>query len=93
MSFETGTVRLLRTLYGSYRPVGWEVKRLAWLSRLNKVYLAYLRRVRSPDGELSREESRYRWFVGNTVEVVGALGGLTMLCSSLGGLLSMYQLI
>jgi hypothetical protein len=93
MSFETGTVRLLRTLYGSYRPVGWEVKRPAWLSRLNKVYLAYLRRVRSPDGELSREESRYRWFVGNTVEVVGALGGLTMLCSSLGGLLSMYQLI
>jgi hypothetical protein len=23
-----------------------------------------------------REEHRYRWFVGNTVEVVGALGGL-----------------
>jgi hypothetical protein len=91
--FETGTVRLLWTLYGLYRPLGWEVERLAWLSRLNKVYLAYLRRVRSPDGELSREESRYRWFVGNTVEVVGALGGLTMLCSSLGGLLSMYQLI
>ena len=76
MSFETGTVRLLRTLYGSYRPVGWEVKRLAWLSRLNKVYLAYLRRVRSPEGELLREERRYRWFVGNTVEVVGVLGKL-----------------
>jgi hypothetical protein len=76
MSFETGTVRLLRTLYGLYRPVGWEVERLAWLSRLNKVYLAYLRRVRSPEGELLREERRYRWFVGNTVEVVGALGGV-----------------
>jgi hypothetical protein len=74
--FERGTVRLLWTLYGLYRPVGCEVERLAWLSRLNKVYLAYLRRVRSPDGELSREESRYRWFMGNTVEVVGALGGV-----------------
>jgi hypothetical protein len=76
MSCETGTVRLLWTLYGLYRPVGWEVERLAGLSRLNKVYLAYLRRVRSLEGELSREESRYRWFEGNTVEVVGALGGL-----------------
>ena len=76
MSFETGTVRLLRAIYGLYRPVGLEVERLAWLSRLNKVYLAYLRRVRSPDGELLREERRYRWFVGNTVEVVGALGGV-----------------
>jgi hypothetical protein len=93
MSCETGTVRLLRTLYGSYRPVGWEVEKLAWLSRLNKVYLAYLRRVRSPEGELLREERRYRWFVENTLEVVWALGGLTMLCSSLGGLLSMYQWI
>jgi hypothetical protein len=76
MSFETGTVRLLKTLYGLYRPLGWEVERLAWLSRLNKVYLAYLRRVGSPDGELLREESRYGWFVENTVEVVGALGGV-----------------
>jgi hypothetical protein len=56
--------------------MGWEVERLAVLSRLNKVYLAYLRRVRSPEGEFLREESRYGWFVGNTVEVVGALGGL-----------------
>jgi hypothetical protein len=76
MPFETGTVRLLRTLYGLYRPAGWEVEGLAQLSRLNKVYLAYLRRVRSPEGELLREEHRYRWFVGNTVEVVGALGGV-----------------
>jgi hypothetical protein len=76
MSCETDTVRLLRILYGLYRPVGCEVERLAWLSRLNKVYLAYLRRVGSPEGEFLREERRYRWFVGNTVEVVGALGGL-----------------
>jgi hypothetical protein len=76
MPFETGTVRLLRTLYGLYRPAGWEVEGLAQLSRLNKVYLAYLRRVRSPESELLREEHRYRWFVGNTVEVVGALGGV-----------------
>jgi hypothetical protein len=76
MSCETDTVRLLRTLYGLYKPVGWEVERLAGLSRLNKVYLAYLRRVRSPKGEFLREESRYGWFEGNTVEVVGALGGL-----------------
>jgi hypothetical protein len=74
MSFETGAVRLLRTLYGLYRPLGLEVERLAWLSRLNKVYLAYLRRVGSPEGELLREERRYRWFVENTLEVVGALG-------------------
>jgi hypothetical protein len=74
MSCETGTVRLLRAIYGLYRPVGWEVERLAWLSRLNKVYLAYLRRVGFPEGEFLREESRYEWFVGNTVEVVGALG-------------------
>jgi hypothetical protein len=76
MSCETGTVRLLRTLYGLYRPVGCEVERLAWLSRLNKVYLTYLRRVGSPEGEFLREERRYRWFVGNTVEVVRALGGV-----------------
>jgi len=76
MSFETGAVRLLWTLYGLYRPLGWEVERLAWLSRLNKVYLAYLRRVGSPEGEFLREERRYRWFVGNTVEVVGVLGGV-----------------
>ena len=59
-----------------YKPAGWEVERLAGLSRLNKVYLAYLRRVCSPEGELSREERRYRWFEENTVEVVRALGGL-----------------
>jgi hypothetical protein len=76
MSFETGTVKLLWILYGLYRPLGLEVERLAWLSRLNKVYLAYLRRVGSPEGEFLREERRYRWFEGNTVEVVGALGGL-----------------
>ena len=76
MSCETDTVRLLWTLYGLYRPVGWEVERLAGLSRLNKVYLAYLRRVGSPEDEFLREERRYRWFVGNTVEVVGALGGV-----------------
>jgi hypothetical protein len=94
MSCETGTVRLLRTLYGLYRPLGLEVERLAWLSRLNKVYLAYLRRVGFPEGELLREERRYRWFVGNTVEVVGALGvDYALLCLSLGGLLSTYQLI
>jgi hypothetical protein len=75
MPCETGTVRLLRILYGLYRPVGWEVERLARLSRLSKVYLAYLRRVRSPEGEFLREERRCRWFVENTVEVVGALGG------------------
>jgi hypothetical protein len=94
MSCETGTVRLLRTLYGLYRPLGLEVERLVWLSRLNKVYLAYLRRVGFPEGELLREERRYRWFVGNTVEVVGALGvDYALLCLSLGGLLSTYQLI
>jgi len=45
-------------------------------ARLNKLYLAYLRALGGPRGELLREEARYRWFLGNAVEVVNALRGL-----------------
>jgi len=73
----TLTLRLLKALEGSYRPSGGEVYRLAELAKLNKLYLAYLRRVGGPlESELLREEARLRWFLRNAVEVVGALRGL-----------------
>jgi hypothetical protein len=74
MSRETDTVKLLKTLLGSYSPSSKEVERLAGVARLNKLYLAYLRRVRgSLWDELIREEARYRWFIRNATEVVGVL--------------------
>jgi len=72
----TLTRKLLWVLEGSYRPSG-EVYLLAELAKLNKVYLAYLRRVGAPlGGELLREEARYRWFLRNAAEVARALRGL-----------------
>jgi hypothetical protein len=74
MSRETDTVKLLKTLLGSYSPCGKEVERLAGVAKLNKLYLAYLRRVgNSLWGELIREEARYKWFMGNAAEVVRIL--------------------
>jgi hypothetical protein len=74
MPRETETLKLLRTLQGLYKPSGGEVYELAGIAKLNKLYLAYLRRVRDSLGdELIREEARYRWFVRNTGEVVGVL--------------------
>jgi len=50
------------------------VQRLAEVAKLNKLLLAYLRRVGDVlRGELLREEARYRWFMGNAAEVVDAL--------------------
>ena len=44
---------------------------------MNKLYLAYLRRVGGVLGdELELEESRFRWFMQNVLEVVKALKGL-----------------
>jgi len=74
MSRETDTVKLLKTLLGSYNPSGKEVERLAGVAKLNKLYLAYLRRVEdSLRGELIHEEARYKWFTRNAAEVVGLL--------------------
>jgi hypothetical protein len=74
MPRETETLKLLRTLLGLYRPNAGEVRRLAEVAKPNKLLLAYLRRVGDVlRGELLREEARYRWFMGNAVEVVDAL--------------------
>jgi len=74
MRRETETLRLLKTLLGLYKPSGGEVRRLAEVARLNKLLLAYLRRVGDVlRDELIREEARYRWFMRNVAEVVDAL--------------------
>jgi hypothetical protein len=74
MPRETGTLKLLRTLQGLYKPGGEEVYKIAGIAKSNKLYLAYLRRVREVLGdELLREETRYRWFMRNAAEVVGVL--------------------
>jgi hypothetical protein len=76
MPRETETLRLLKTLLGLYKPSGGEVLRLAEVAKLNKLLLAYLRRVGDVlRGELVREEARYRWFMRNAAEVVDALNG------------------
>jgi len=85
MSRETDTVKLLKTLLGSYSPSGKEVERLAGVAKLNKLYLAYLRRVGdSLWDELTREETRYRWFIRNATEVVGVL-------ESIGATYALYK--
>jgi hypothetical protein len=74
MPRETETLKLLRTLQGLYRPSSGEVYKLAEIAKLNKLYLAYLKRVGDAlESELIREEARYRWFMRNTAEVVGVL--------------------
>jgi hypothetical protein len=77
MPRETETLKLLKTLLGLYKPSGGEVRRLAEVAKLNKLLLAYLRRVGDVlRDELLREEARYRWFVRNAAEVVDALNGV-----------------
>jgi hypothetical protein len=74
MPEETETLKLLRTLQGLYKPSSEEVYKLAGIAKLNKLYLAYLRRVRDVlRNELTREEARYRWFMRNAAEVVEVL--------------------
>ncbi|ADG90841.1 nucleotidyltransferase family protein [Thermosphaera aggregans] len=85
MSRETDTVKLLKTLLGSYSPSGKEVERFAGVAKLNKLYLAYLRRVGdSLWDELVHEEARYRWFTRNAAEVVGVL-------ESIGATYALYK--
>ena len=74
MPRETETLKLLRTLQGLYKPGSEEVYRLAEVAKLNKLYLAYLRRVGDVlRNEFIREEAKYRWFMGNVAEVVEVL--------------------
>jgi len=71
------TLKLLETLRWSYKPGDEEVWMLAEVAKLNKLYLAYLRAVKGVlEGELLREEARYRWFMRNVAEVVNVLKGL-----------------
>ena len=74
MPRETETLKLLRTLQGLYKPSSEEVCKLAGIAKLNKLYLAYLRRVGDALGsELIREEAKYRWFIRNVAGVVEVL--------------------
>jgi len=74
MPRETEALKLLRTLQGLYKPSAEEVYKLAEIAKLNKLYLAYLRRVGGIlRDELIREEARYRWFMRNAAEVVKVL--------------------
>jgi hypothetical protein len=74
MPRETDALRLLKTLLGLYKPSAEEVRRLAEVAKLNKLLLAYLRRVGDVlRGELLREEARYMWFMRNATEVIEAL--------------------
>jgi hypothetical protein len=74
MPRETETIKLLKTLLGLYKPKGEEVYRLAEIANLNKLLLAYLRRVWDAlRDQLIREEARYRWFMRNTAEVIEVL--------------------
>lgn len=68
------TLKLLKTLEGSYSPAPEEIPALAEASRLNKLYLAFLRRVGGV--ELQREEARFRRFMENAAEVATSLRGL-----------------
>jgi hypothetical protein len=77
MPRETETLKLLRTLQGLYKPSSEEVYKLAGVAKLNKLYLAYLRRVRGVlRDELTREEAKYRRFMRNVAEVVEVLQGV-----------------
>jgi hypothetical protein len=70
-------LRLLKVLEGSYEPDHYEALRLADVSRFNKLYLSYLRRVKDVlSKELSREEAKYRWFMNNVYDVAIVLRGL-----------------
>jgi hypothetical protein len=70
-------LKLLGTLRGSYKPSNEEAWVLAEVAKLNKLYLAYLKTVRGVlEGELLREEAKYKWFMENAVEVISALKGL-----------------
>ena len=67
-------MKLLRTLQGLYKPSSGEIYKLAGIAKLNKLYLAYLRRVGGVlRDELIREEAKYRWFMRNVAEVVNVL--------------------
>jgi len=85
MPRETETLKLLRTLQSLYKPSSEEVYKLAEIAKLNKLYLAYLRRVGDVlRDELIHEEAKYRWFMRNVAEVVRIL-------ESVGAIYALYK--
>lgn len=72
------TQRLIGVLEGWYKPGSIkEAYELARIARRNKLYLAYLRRVKQLFvEELEMEEGRYDWYLKNTIEVLKVLSGL-----------------
>ena len=74
MPRDSESLKLLKVINGSYQPKRDEVYKLAERARLNKLYLAYLRRVGEVlRDELELEESRFKWFMQNTLEVARTL--------------------
>jgi len=69
-------LKLLKALEGLYKPKDEEVLRLAEIAKLNKLYLAFLRRVDVLHRDLLLEEARYKRYLGNAIEVAGAFKNL-----------------
>jgi hypothetical protein len=70
------TLKLLKALEGLYKPKNEEVLKLAEVAKLNKLYLAFLRRVDVLHRDLLLEEARYKRYLKNAIEVSGALKNL-----------------
>jgi hypothetical protein len=70
------TLKLLKALEGLYKPKDEEVLRLAEVAKLNKLYLAFLRRVDVLHRDLLLEEARYKRYLGNAIEVARAFKNL-----------------
>jgi len=74
---DSESLKLLKVINGFYQPRRDEVHKLAERAKLNKLYLAYLRHVGGVlRDELKLEESRFKWFMQNTLEVVRTLKGV-----------------
>jgi hypothetical protein len=70
------TLKLLKALEGLYKPKDEEVLKLAEIAKLNKLYLAFLRRVDVLHRDLLLEEARYKRYLKNAVEVARAFKNL-----------------
>jgi len=70
-------LKLLGVIGGLYTPRGEELSVLAEVARLNKLYLPFLRALRSVlSHEWAFEEDRFKRYIAGCVEVAGALRGL-----------------
>ena len=75
MTMHSVSLKLIGVLEGWYSPRGEEIEALARVAKLNKLYLAYLRRINDPsiDAEKRREEARYSLYIRNVVEIAKVL--------------------